>query len=769
LAHIVEPYRRFSLSPGALQTDDAGNLHLAYGRSHLFYAVYNGSAWQRTVVDDAPGVGYGAGLHLDEKGHPHISYIDDESDSLRYAHWDGAEWHIDVAGGPASRSSTTMTLDDAGHPHIAYVDGDDYNLAHAYWDGSQWHKETVEESRVVRESGGIVTAADGTLYVSYYTRSDDVYYLARREADGTWRREAMDTSDDVDYYGCGCLVLDSTGSPHAVYQYIPAGEWFEELHHAYLQAGEWVTETIPMGGDRVISLTLAAAFDSEDDLHVAYHNFWDGGPPFAYLHQESGVWQAEESVVDQESSGVLLAVGTGEPRIVYEDDSGSSSPDANRLRYTQRTGEGWTEPETVDREFTPGGFGPDLELDRGGDAHISYQDAFHDNLSYAYQDDGVWFRTVYANGRTTGFYSALEVMDDGVVWLAYHDADYEEGSVGAIEVQPDGTYDRQYVWHRSVQPGGRYISADSRGTDETLRLTFFSELYSRIDELRFSTYDGSAWDIASRIDRCTEQAKYTTVAVDSSGYAHAAYYYADSGDLLFIGQIAGVEWQDPKVLDSEGNVGGYPSMTVDSNDDLHVVYEANGTTIKYLRQADGVWQSPEVIHTGTRPAIVTGDDDAPHVTFADGGKLWYAYRAAGGWEVQKIYHKGGRSDIEWFGGYPRVALLTKDDDLAYLVATDPIPPTANFEADPTSGESPLEVQFTNTSTGTYAECHWRFGDGITGTMENPTHTYRAKGQYTVTLTVSGAAGEDTQAKGALIQVTGGTNRIYLPLVRRGTP
>ncbi len=50
-----------------------------------------------------------------------------------------------------------------------------------------------------------------------------------------------------------------------------------------------------------------------------------------------------------------------------------------------------------------------------------------------------------------------------------------------------------------------------------------------------------------------------------------------------------------------------------------------------------------------------------------------------------------------------------------------------------------EVTFTNTSTGGNIYL-WDFGDGNTSTEANPIHTYEADGTYTVTLTVTNAAG-----------------------------
>jgi hypothetical protein len=71
---------------------------------------------------------------------------------------------------------------------------------------------------------------------------------------------------------------------------------------------------------------------------------------------------------------------------------------------------------------------------------------------------------------------------------------------------------------------------------------------------------------------------------------------------------------------------------------------------------------------------------------------------------------------------------------------------ADFSAIPTSGSVPLIVSFTDQSTGTVDSWNWDFGDGLTSTMQNPSHTYTDPGTYTVSLTVSGPGGSDTETK-----------------------
>ncbi|KKG12208.1 hypothetical protein EO92_05800 [Methanosarcina sp. 2.H.A.1B.4] len=78
------------------------------------------------------------------------------------------------------------------------------------------------------------------------------------------------------------------------------------------------------------------------------------------------------------------------------------------------------------------------------------------------------------------------------------------------------------------------------------------------------------------------------------------------------------------------------------------------------------------------------------------------------------------------------------------------PLVANFTSNPTTGLSPLNVVFTDTSTGFPSSWSWNFGDGSTSNNRNPTHTYSAGGNYNVNLTVSNENG--TNSKTAVIIV-----------------
>ncbi|MBI5326390.1 MAG: PKD domain-containing protein, partial [Ignavibacteriae bacterium] len=65
----------------------------------------------------------------------------------------------------------------------------------------------------------------------------------------------------------------------------------------------------------------------------------------------------------------------------------------------------------------------------------------------------------------------------------------------------------------------------------------------------------------------------------------------------------------------------------------------------------------------------------------------------------------------------------------------PEPLVALFSAEPLTGRKPLEVKFTDSSTGGPADYLWQFGDGGTSIEQNPVHTYLEKGTYSVILKI----------------------------------
>ena len=117
-------------------------------------------------------------------------------------------------------------------------------------------------------------------------------------------------------------------------------------------------------------------------------------------------------------------------------------------------------------------------------------------------------------------------------------------------------------------------------------------------------------------------------------------------------------------------------------------------------------------------------------------------------------------------GFDPIFGYGRADALAAYMNITPTSLVANFSASPVSGTPPLQVQFTDTSSGQPCSWNWTFGDGSTSYDQNPVHMYSGIGRYTVTLEVANGKGRSVMRKPSLItpnagNVTGPNGMIWI--------
>ncbi len=102
------------------------------------------------------------------------------------------------------------------------------------------------------------------------------------------------------------------------------------------------------------------------------------------------------------------------------------------------------------------------------------------------------------------------------------------------------------------------------------------------------------------------------------------------------------------------------------------------------------------------------------------------------------------------------------------VVSGTVTPDVSFTADVVQGAIPLTVQFTDTSENSPTSWLWSFGDGVSSTLQNPSHTYSESGTYTVKLTAANGGGSNTVTRSGYITVTEATITT-LPTSAAATP
>ncbi|PKP19770.1 MAG: hypothetical protein CVU05_10600 [Bacteroidetes bacterium HGW-Bacteroidetes-21] len=114
-----------------------------------------------------------------------------------------------------------------------------------------------------------------------------------------------------------------------------------------------------------------------------------------------------------------------------------------------------------------------------------------------------------------------------------------------------------------------------------------------------------------------------------------------------------------------------------------------------------------------------------------------------------------------------VSVTNKNTTIRNIQLT-PNAPVAAFTADHTTG-CIATVQFNDNSGAPAGTTFlWNFGDGQTSTLQNPSHTYAASGNYTVTLTLTSCAGNDSETKTNYISLTLPTAPVTTPGERCGS-
>lgn len=305
-------------APSSLALDSQGLEHVGYCSqwNGVIYQVRRpDGSWDTTVVDPAAQC-LDAPLAVGGDGSVHMIYMDEGSDTLKYASNVTGRWVVSEIPGTAGAEFYVMALDNNDHVHVAYQ-----------------------------------------LFTGQVP--DCFHILYATDASGTWQSEVVAHGDAYP-----AIAVDGNGAAYLAFLGGQAPDGTYPVHYLSDVTGVWTDSIVASSTDSKSLVALTT--DPAGNGYLAYKSH----ASLEYLSDESGSWRSTQvdsfdaTGREYDSYGaydVSIALdSSGMPHVSYEDSSGN-------LKYGSSTGLSW-DSVYVD---TQGGQNK-LFMDAAGHAHIVY-------------------------------------------------------------------------------------------------------------------------------------------------------------------------------------------------------------------------------------------------------------------------------------------------------------------------------------------------------------------------------------------------------------
>ena len=191
-------------------------------------------------------------------------------------------------------SSTSIAIDSNDAVHISYYDATNTGLKYATCSSgctttSNWNIVSVDTTGNVGWWTSIAINSNNAVHISYYdSTNDDLKYAtctSSWSSPSSWSKVTVDSSGDVGKYSS--VAIDSNDAVHISYR----DSTNDDLKYATCSsscssASSWTTSTIDSVGN--VGSRTSIAIDSNDALHISYHDITNGD--LKYATDQSGSW-----------------------------------------------------------------------------------------------------------------------------------------------------------------------------------------------------------------------------------------------------------------------------------------------------------------------------------------------------------------------------------------------------------------------------------------------------------------------------------------------
>jgi hypothetical protein len=305
---------------------------------------------------------------------------------------------------------------------------------------------------------------------------------------------------------------------------------------------------------------------------------------------------------------------------------------------------GWLIADVAVAPPTTGERDTSIATDSMGGAHIHYSlNETSTNSRYNYYATNVplpWAPLLVARPRWVSSGIALET--DGTVHVVYL-------GFGGLKhaVNTSGTWTEELTDVTGKCEAS--LAVDSAGK---VHVAYYSSAGGKT--LRYATNASGSW-VSSNIETfaslgCSFRPDHTvSLGVDATGVAHIAYAGGSPDYGLKYATNGGGTWSI-STLDSHAIE--HVSLAVDLNAKVHITYDNNGYQLKYAHGVTGAWTIEVLEETNfvwSRPVLALDAAGKAHVSYIvslrPGSELTYATNASGSWQASAIDNSASAAAI----------------------------------------------------------------------------------------------------------------------------
>ena len=647
-------------NPTGLDLDDDDTLYVSWRRGDAAYykqcfvrtKLTNSTSW-----DNVPGL---------------VNFYSSGSGGGNENHW--------------VRNSCDVAVDSNKKIHIVVNDNDKDLRYITNADGS-WDAEDVQGSSSSSVDTGrfVKLAIDSQDYVhityaeKLSTSDPKVYYEKRNPSTGSWS-----TREELSWYAdYPAIAIDSHDYVHIVRTSTSAGD--KLVYESNYGGGsvEYISSIHTSGNDY---LEPSIVVDNNDDIHVAAGygsnkrlvsgtvigtgngikddpGSWRpvistisscevspslpqglsvnnqrctlaGIPTEVASNQTYTVW-ANTSSGDSFSTNLWLRVVNLAPSISYNYNSFNLTNNNVMSPNAIPTNSGGPIPEKIIDIGSVHNFSS-IALDSNGYKHISYRDSTNKTLQYATDKSGSWVTATVDSEYGSGDQSSIALDSNDNVHIVHYESD-------AIKLRY--TTNNSGSWVSTTLDSGLVGWAPSIAidSDDNIHLS-----YMRMDSsfrIKYATNSSGSWVYTTVSGHTGFDAQgpngfstTTGISLDSNGYPHISYTCSGSAfnaDLCYTTNVSG-SW-NYQTLDSSGNTGFDNSISIDSENNLHIsYYDVTNENLRYATNKSGSWIYSSIDQTGDvghDTSIGIDSDDNVHISYYDktNRDLKYATNSSGVW------------------------------------------------------------------------------------------------------------------------------------------